>query len=142
MAEDNTSPVVVDTSPVIMQYDVRWGAGNPQTKPLLEARGYCITTQYSYPAMSAKGTMVCYGTRYYGILWKDNGTTYVDYWGFDAESSELTKNCLNIGSDTIAFSMNTSMLADSYAYIQETGQILFAGINSIYYGHTNVNEVA
>lgn len=69
-----------------------------------------------------------------------NGST--DYWYFAGTNPRrLLGNEDGRRVSRISFSIEKTKLKDSYAYIVETGKILFAGENTPYYGHTNVSEL-
>ena len=59
---------------------------------------------------------------------------YVDYWS-------PTNIKLNANSNGIGVTISNSRIDDAYMYINDSGQILFAGKNTIYYGHRNINEI-
>ena len=61
----------------------------------------------------------------------------IGHWG----ETQSPKECINIGSDAIEITLSMFRLDESYAYIVETGQILFAGKNTPYYGHRNISEL-
>ena len=42
---------------------------------------------------------------------------------------------------SISFSIQVNEIDNSYAYVEQTGQILFAGKNTPYYGYTNINDM-
>lgn len=63
----------------------------------------------------------------------------MDYWTLGVTQSP--RKFINIGSDAIAITLSMFRLDESYAYIVETGQILFAGNNTPYYGHRNISEL-
>jgi hypothetical protein len=48
---------------------------------------------------------------------------------------------LSANANTIRISIPIANLAICYAYIETTGQILFAGKNTIYYGYTNIHDM-
>lgn len=127
----------LDTSPVILQYGVSYASnGTIQTDA-----GYCVTAMYYYPVLPVTGTIGYYGTQTKNAPnYKNNGTTYVDWWAL--QESESPRRCLPKGTDAIKFTLKTSMLDDCYAYLQDTGQIFFAGKNSVYYGHRNISELS
>ena len=66
---------------------------------------------------------------------------------FDDDSGDYYYGpVVNIGSGSkiikkIRISMETSKIADSYAYDEKTGQIFFAGQNTAYYGYININDM-
>ena len=128
----------IDTSPVILAYDTKYQNIGTTTAFV----GLCITAKYFYPQLESKGTLAFHGTDIDGnctcIVYRNAGTEQMDYWVLkDAQSP---RNFINIGSDAMAFTLVTSQIDNSYAYIVETGQILFAGKNSIYYGKKNIND--
>ena len=127
---------VIDTSPKIVAYDSAYGSsGNA-----VYAEGFCRTDLYSYLPMQIKGTIAYYGTSSkIMVLYKNNGGARVDYWVLHNEQSP--RKCINVGTDSAVFTLETSKLPDCYAYIVDTGQILFAGKNSPYYGYTNINDM-
>ena len=77
----------------------------------------------------------------YGYAVVYNQDAYVDYWNLYSIVNEERRNVINIGSDGMAFTLLTENLSGSYAYILETGEILFAGKNTPYYGHRNISEL-
>lgn len=129
----------IDTSPRIAQYGVKNPSGNPASKPYIEDANYCVTVIYPYTSSASKQTLTLYGGSGNVILY-DNGT-YKDYWSFEAEIQPHRRNVINANTNGISCPLKISMLADSYAFMVETGEILFAGRNSIYYGHRNINEL-
>lgn len=48
---------------------------------------------------------------------------------------------LSANANTIRISIPIANLAICYAYIETTGQILFAGRNTQYYGYTNIHDM-
>lgn len=124
---------VLDTSPIIAMYDKRISIKND-----VDAEDFCITERYYYPPSDAVQTLAYYGTdgkqcRVY------KNDVYMDYWTLGETQSP--KKCINIGSDAIEITLSMFRLDESYAYIVETGQILFAGKNTPYYGHRNISEL-
>lgn len=132
---------VLDTSPVIIQTGVRYNSGNPATKPLLVYQNCGITGVYRYATAPGRQHIVLYKVNSYLIVYKNNGTEYMDYWSPVTYNQEQEGSFVNGGSDGMAFSIFLDGIDDSYAYISETGEILFAGKNSIYYGHRNISEL-
>ena len=128
----------IDTSPIIEYYNkglATWGGFN-------DAPGCCVTALYTYPKKSV--TQTCVTTGGWGtvngvmIVYKDGDC--VDYWGTNSQDN-YERACINSNSNGLRISLNMSRLDDAYLYIKDTGQILFAGRNSIYYGHRNINEL-
>lgn len=130
---------VIDTSPRILQYGVRYGNGNPATKPLIEDNLYCITDKYKYEPQPIKQTLVTNGIG--GAVLIFNSTEiYMDYWLWNTNDG-YKRTRINANSGILACNILISRLDASYAYLEETGQILFAGKNSPYYGYTNINDM-
>lgn len=127
---------VVDTSPIIVAYDSRY-SGNGSIR---QEVGFCCTALYSYLPMQRTGTIAFYGTSgKIMVLYRNNGSNRVSNWNLREAQSPRT--CIDEGTDSAVFTLETSKLPDCYAYIVETGQILFAGKNSPYYGYTNINDM-
>ena len=131
---------VLDTSPVIIQNGVKYPNGNPETNPLIADEICSITDYYDVPFSTMSALSVTdYGL--YGNIISFNGDTYRDWWGADSRNAEQTKTGIPSRSTRSAFTVVTSMIDDCYCYITSTGQIVFAGKNSIYYGHRNISEL-
>ena len=129
----------LDTSPIIAHYGVKNPSGNPATKPYIVDENYCVTALYSYTPMNVRQTIRFYGGNGNAILYTDE--TYKDYWNFNGESNEHKWNIINANTNQISCTLKISMLDDSYLWLEESGEILFAGKNSIYYGHRNISEL-
>ena len=130
---------VIDTSPIIEAWDSAMKANNT---PYVESTGACVTALYEFQPVSSTTTVVITGSVVGGIgtmrLYK-NGA-YYDYWGLN-DADNFERNCINPNTNGMRVTLNMNRLNDSYFYIKETGQILFAGKNSIYYGHRNISEL-
>lgn len=126
----------LDTSPVILQYGVLYKTnGDVETNA-----DYCVTDLYYYPTLTETATIAYYGMGGERcVVYKNSGTTYMDYWFL--MDSQSPRKVINVGSDAIKFTLKMSELDNCYAYLQDTGQIFFAGKNSIYYGYTNINDM-
>lgn len=128
----------LDTSPIIEYYD-KGLIGSGATQDVI---GCCVTALYTYPEKSVMQTSVTTGG--WGtaagvmIVYKDGNK--VDYWGTNTQDN-YERACINPNSNGLRISLKMSRLDDAYLYIKDTGQILFAGRNSIYYGHRNINEL-
>lgn len=70
---------------------------------------------------------------------KANGT--YDYWFGSADFTPLQRNIGSFNIIRIRWSIKIENLSKCYAYMTNTGQIFFAGKNSIYYGYTNLNDM-
>lgn len=126
---------VIDTSPKIAEYGVHW---KNKSETVSDSTG-AITVFYSYPPSSTYQNIVHHGTRFYSSVWK-NGEP-MDYWYVSSGNNVATTRALNPGSTEISVSLSTAMIDSAFCYILETGQILFAGKNSPYYGYTNINDM-
>ena len=120
-------PHGIDTSPIILQYDKRYNSGN-----IIDQTGYCITEIYGYAPSSSIQYVTTNNVFFQLMIYKDG--VYLDYW-----SPGNYK--LNVNSNGLAVTLNTNDIDNSYLYINGTGQILFAGKNTIYYGHRNISEL-
>ena len=125
----------LDTSPVILQYDVRlWSDGSITTK-----NGACITKSYDYD-VGLNRRFDHYGLASSTINYK-NGE-FFDYWNVPSDDAPKTNQILAASNtQQIQFTLITSLLDDCYVINVGTGDILFAGKNSIYYGHRNISEL-
>ena len=127
----------IDTSPIIEYYDKGLANGGLNDVP-----GCCTTVMYEYPAQTFMQTYV--GTGGWGanqglLLIFENGTQ-IDWWGTSSQDN-YERQCIDANSNGLKISLQMNRLDDAYMYLKETGQILFAGRNSIYYGHRNINEL-
>ena len=64
-----------------------------------------------------------------------------NYWYFNGTNPRHVLSSTAYRLADITFSIELSKINDAYAYIVETGQILFAGKNTPYYGYTNINDM-
>ncbi len=129
-----TAETLIDTSPKIKQYD--YGFPNGKTDPVARS-GCCITEKYGYEPSSVVRTITTCGV----IKMRTYiGGKYCDYWNLDKKDGYYRK-IININSDEMELELVTDLIDVSYAYIAETGQILFAGKDSRYYGYRNISEV-
>lgn len=141
---------VIDTSPVITQTGVRYkGDDGVETRD-----GFCITKNYDiditgigdsqkieFAGIIYSGDMSAVSCNLHTL--KDNA--YVTYWGFIAKNSPTatpTVKPTNTASEInqVAFSLYAAGTDYSYIYVTNTGQILFAGNQTKYYGMTNISE--
>ena len=135
-------PHEIDTSPKIYQYNAGIPTNNRQgTTPLI---GCCVTELYSYQLFASGSNRTLVTTGGWGTnqgimtLWKDG--VYKDYWG-TSSADNYERAVIIPDTNGLKISLNMSRLNDAYALIKETGEILFAGKNSIYYGHRNISEL-
>jgi hypothetical protein len=127
---------VLDTSPVIIQYDARLNGNGT----ISEFSGRCVTKVYDCAVTNNDRRFSHYGLQATTINYL-NGA-YYDYWNNASESEPKDNSTLaKEGTTQMQFSLVTSMLDDCYCIYKRTGEILFAGKNSIYYGHRNISEL-
>ena len=134
---------VIDTSPKIAEYGVCW---NRTQGGKTASDNWCITEWYDFNPLY-HGTMYINGYvgsdnafitfQYEGLY--DNGNTYKNWYYFIGQSRVLGEQTITM--QRITFSIQIEQIDNAYAYIQETGQIIFAGKNSPYYGYTNINDM-
>ena len=128
----------LDTSPKILEYDKSYG-GNGATR---SDPGICVTDKYDLPTVTTED-------RYFSVsggIWActinyANGAV-IDYWGNSFSDPNDNALLAKYGTDQIAFSLVVSKLPDIYVIHKTTGIILFAGKNTIYYGHRNISEIS
>lgn len=135
---------VIDTSPKIAEYGVSWGRANGVKRTNLY--NWCITERYELNPIYGRINVVGYigadntniTFQYYGI--KDDDSSFEGWYYFNGASSRAIGST-NATLQEITFSIKTDIIDNAYAYIKETGQILFAGKNTPYYGYTNINDM-
>ena len=131
---------VIDTSPIIEIYGKRQGRGNPTTHPPTDDDSSGITIFYDYEPVNYQRTIVHYGTASIMTLYSSDHS-YKDFWGVRATYAPAERKCLNANSGAVKLDIYLPLIDDCYFYIKETGEILFAGKNSPYYGYTNINDM-
>lgn len=124
-----------NTSPKIAAYGYRFPSGN---KAPVADESRCITEKYRYASSESKQTLVTCGVT--STIHVFNDTKYMDYWSW-SPGDGYKRKVINIGSTQVACTLVLDQLDEAYAYLEETGQILFAGKNSRYYGYENINEM-
>lgn len=130
-----TAKKVVDTSPVIefYGYSIPPGSGN-----YTQSEGNGTTKIYEYPEQDFAQTLVTAYVTANIRVFKDG--LYRDYWSWDPRVG-MRRKVINSLSNGLAMTIILDNIDDSYAYLEETGQILFAGKNSPYYGYANINDM-
>lgn len=136
----------LDTSPRIVEYDASWGRAveTKNTNPNYY-RGWCITDWYAIDPTDKNIRIIGYiGNDSASITFQHHNATKTqkNWYYFNQGDQEGEQGLADVQYPTeISFSIQQSKLRDSYVYVKKTGQILFAGKNSIYYGHTNISEL-
>ena len=124
----------INTSPRIAEYDKKCDRNSTTVST---SEGYCYTVWYDIVPISntiihlvgenMPGSPACFQYTLVG------GGRDWDYFP--------TRIIVAANANTIRFSLITANIDTSYVYVQETGQILFAGRNTPYYGYTNINDM-
>lgn len=133
-------PRGIDTNPKITEYGKHWDRTFGSTSI---SANWCITEWYEVNQQSIVQTINGYiGADTSGITFQyflSNGTT--DWYYFNGTNPRTVTTRYGVGITSISFSIEIAQIDNSYAYCVETGQILFAGKNTIYYGHRNISEL-
>lgn len=129
---------VIDTSPIIKAYNSYY----TRNGSIAEDNAWCITELYHYQTKANDTELYSYGLAPFLVVFKNGGDTFVDYWTVTSYATAQKKGKLDAGSDCAGFTISQSHLNDCYCYEVDSGNILFAGKNSIYYGHTNISELS
>ena len=131
----------LNTSPVIDEYGVHWNRtfGGKQSDD-----GWCITKYYDVIG-APRGEVNIMGfvgadstTITFQYYFSDGAT---DWYYFNKVYPRRLPASTSKAIVSISFSIEVSEIENSYAYLVETGQIIFAGKNTPYYGYTNISEM-
>ena len=124
-----------NTAPIILMYGYKYPSGNKA--PTVDATK-CITDKYRYEPSTGKQTLVTCGVT--STIHIFNDTRYMDYWSW-SPGDGYKRKVINPNSTQVACTVVIDQLDVCYAYLEETGQILFAGEKSPYYGYENINDM-
>ena len=136
---------VLDTSPKIAENGVVCESGSTGTRVSEDG---CVTIYYT-PKLKPSGISTSIvdnfsdRNNYPYQFEKSNGE--LDWWfrsSLDAFSKRRIIASVDVTLKTIRFSLPVSTIQDCAAYCDETGEIFFAGKNTIYYGHRNISEIS
>lgn len=130
---------VIDNSPVIEYYDKRIYGSN-----LVDYVGRCVTQVYTLPTYATRRceVVVHSGTATDNSCHVYADGVYKDWWNGG--------HYINQGCNQGRWSLVTDDIDNSYCYLKNNGQvmpdelkgyIIFAGRNTIYYGHQYIQEV-
>lgn len=136
---------VLDTSPRIAEQGKYWNRTFGSTT---SNANWCITGWYDVidetcdPRYTTINGYV--GTDSSSITFQYNLTNGTTNWFYFAgvNPRRVLSREVEYRLTSISFSIEIAEIDNSYAFIVETGQILFAGRNTIYYGHTNISELS
>ena len=116
---------------------------------LVEAPGFAVTdfiyvgttgTFYWYAPLTSKQTENN-STHQVGhlIQCKVIDGNFTDYWNNKLDGA--FHSCgLSANKCYVRFTFDPDQMADMYAYNSSTGEVYYAGINTPYYGKTNIND--
>ena len=128
---------VLDTSPRIAEYGKHLNRSNTGTTV---SANYCYTKWYdlnfeSYTRLDMIRGGMPENDSVLTFQYRNTETGAADWYYFPNLS--YMSNTYN----QIRFTIAISHLRDCYLYFRQTGEILFAGKDTIYYGHRNINEI-
>lgn len=139
----------LDTTPKIAEYGKHWNRTFGSTT---DNANWCITEWYDvndpYTGIGRTTSINGFiGVDAIGITFQyyltDGFATSTNWYYFNGVNPRiLLGGSITKRLTSISFSVQLSEIDNSYAYIVQTGQILFAGKNTPYYGHRNISELA
>lgn len=129
----------IDTTVEVTEADVRW-QGLPGARfNKIATPGKGITRQY-FPdpvpqanVTNAIALNVGDTTEMTYVLYKANESKPFDYWS--PTQPRWTQDAVSV-----SFTVLLSAVDDAYCYVVASGEVLFAGKNTPYYGKTNINS--
>ena len=125
-----------DTTIKIAEYGVAWKNRTEKS----ENTNYGISEFVVFEPVATQRTVRGYGVTNSFVVSKDGGATTIDYW-IVSTANPWERKCLNVNANACSFSIILSLIDDAWMIIVETGDILFAGKNTPYYGYTNINDM-
>lgn len=135
----------------IAEYDKAFTSSSPIATPK-DAEGYCITDWYDVAIYAGRYLCMCFPNAesgHDGKVWvMFNGVTYgtyryMQYVEYGPSMGEESRNFIasHAPYNKARFTLKTQYLDYCYAYWSDTGEILFAGKLSKYYGYTHVDHL-
>ena len=94
--------------------------------------------RYPYPAPDNPVVIKVYGVKGSNRIFRDGA--YVNWTSIDASNNEVVTS-VDANANGLQFTLLMDMLDTCYAIIAQSGDVLFAGVNSPYYGYTNINDM-
>ena len=127
-------------------YVLRRNVANPY---LTEMAGFAVTdliyvgetgTFYWFAPLTTKTTDNP-STHAVGNLlqFKEIGGNYTDWWNNKLDGANHSAG-LSASKRYVRFAFDPDQMADMYAYNSSTGEVYYAGVNTPYYGKTNIND--
>ena len=74
------------------------------------------------------------------LQYKEVNGVYTDWWHNKITGGTTATIALSANTRYIRFGFDPDTMADMYAYNSTTGQVYYAGVNTPYYGKTNIND--
>lgn len=125
---------VIDTTIKILAENSRWIIGGRVDV----SQGNNASIIYAYEPQSVGRKLIYDGLTNQLIIF-ENGV-YKDFWTARNGGNDF-RDVINANSNGIGITVGTSNIDNAYAYLPSSGQILFAGKNTPYYGYTNINDM-
>ena len=141
-------PHGIDTSPKIAAYGKACALANTGERDV----PYDSITDWYVFAPKTIGQLTIYYETPAALIRNDGNyqfyainaeSTMIRDWYYNTSATNKTRTIgwTNFTLQEIRFTVITANIDDVYAYVVETGQIFFAGKNTIYYGHRNISEL-
>ena len=70
----------------------------------------------------------------------NTNSTYTDWWNCGMTGEGEKSIALGSNKQFIRLNLSMEQMSGAYAYNSATGQVYYAGINTPYYGKTNIND--
>lgn len=125
-----TGEFLVDTTPRFIQESAKWTNGGN-----VVSQNYTNATEIYYVAPTSSNRSLTYDKIENCFVIFKNGV-FTDYWNKGTGKEKLNANC-----DGIAATISKDYIDDAYLIINGTGEIVFAGKNTQYYGYLNINNM-
>lgn len=136
--------------PAITGYTEGYKLNRMKAKPYLEEMAEFAVTDFIY--VGATGTFYWFAplttketdnpsTHEVGhfLQFKEIGGNYTDWWNNKIDGASHSVG-LSAIKRYVRFAFDPDQMADMYAYNSSTGEVYYAGINTPYYGKTNIND--
>ena len=132
----------VDTSPKIAEYGKACATSATGER---ESATNCITEWYDFNPIQTGYMMLHYYVKDMSAPRNVNYQYISDQgqrdWYYDRADYTRNIGWSSSALSKIRFTIVTADIDDIYAYVENTGQIFFAGRNTPYYGYANINDM-
>ncbi len=137
-----------DSAPVIVSED----CGQDTTGSTIAQQGLCVTKNYDISDgfdSAGKLRIIYYITNPDSVtgvtpvtkaVFKDASEAFTGYFSIERDKETNWYNKPAEGSEKVSFTLYSAGLATSYAYLGETGRIVFAGAETQYYGKRYITD--